>query len=122
MLQNLIDRVGKTHVKHSINFIQHDMFQLAQVQSSSLQKICYPTRCSNDNINSRPDLGLCDDNVTQDHVRLETQLQKTLSKIQYQQHMHTTSAATAEIVCDVDVGAHSLIYNRTQGQCATYVH
>jgi len=57
--QNLINRVSEAHVQHAVNFIKHNMLQLAQVQSSTLQEVCDPTRSSNNDINSRPNLCLC---------------------------------------------------------------
>jgi len=59
VLKNLIDRVSKAHVQHPINLIQNDVLQLTQVQSLTLQKVRYTTRCADDHIDARPHLRFC---------------------------------------------------------------
>lgn len=59
VLEDVVDRVSKAHVKHAVHFIQHDVPQLSQVQSPTLQKVHDTTRRPHHHFHTSTHLGLC---------------------------------------------------------------
>lgn len=50
--QNLLHRIGKTHVKHLVHFIQNHMLQLGQVQFVVVDMVFNSPRCSHQHVNT----------------------------------------------------------------------